>query len=145
MMFVEEGMEVLAAAGFVEAGCSDDDELLALAEALGVDGGAPQIMQTAESLVTSSESAISAGNRTEGLVGEGGVEAGEDDALAEVDELEGERDEAVVEELNLVDTDDFDLVDAIGLEELGLEAVELGVTTAASWVCEEWLAMAVRW
>ena len=45
------------------------------------------------------------GDGAEGLVGEGGVEAGEDDSLAEVDEFEGERDDVVVEELDLVETD----------------------------------------
>jgi hypothetical protein len=39
VVLVDEGLEVGAAAGFVEAGGAYDDELLALAEALGVDGG----------------------------------------------------------------------------------------------------------
>src|SRR5450756_1431828 len=38
-VFVEVGFEVGAATGFVEAGGSDDDQLLAGAETLGVDGG----------------------------------------------------------------------------------------------------------
>ena len=39
VVFVGEGLEVGAAAGFVEAGCADENQLLALTEALGVDGG----------------------------------------------------------------------------------------------------------
>ncbi len=57
------------------------------------------------------------GDWAEGLVGEGGVKAGEDDALAEVNEFHGEMSDAGV----------------------------VGVTMAASWVWELWLAMAVRW
>jgi hypothetical protein len=37
-VFVGEGLEVGAAAGFVEASCAAADELLALAEALDGDG-----------------------------------------------------------------------------------------------------------
>jgi hypothetical protein len=62
-------------------------------------------------------------DRAEGLVGEGGVEAGEDDAFAEVDQLHGEVGDSGVEELDFVEADDVDLVDAPGLEELGFETV----------------------
>ena len=66
------------------------------------------------------------GDGAEGLVGEGGVEAGEDDALAEVNEFQGEMGEVVVEELDFVEADDVDLVDAVGVEELGLKPVGCG-------------------
>ena len=49
------------------------------------------------------------GDGGEGVAGEGGVEAGEEDALAEVDELGGELDDGGVEELGLVDADDVDV------------------------------------
>ena len=62
------------------------------------------------------------GDRAEGLVGEGGVEAGEDDALAEVDEFHGEVGDSGVEELDFVEADDVDFVDAAGGEKLGFEA-----------------------
>jgi hypothetical protein len=39
VVFVDEGVEVCPAAGFVETGGADDHQLLRLAEALGVDGG----------------------------------------------------------------------------------------------------------
>jgi len=50
------------------------------------------------------------GDGAEGLGVEGGVEAGEEDAFAEVNEFDGEREDGVVEELSLVDADDVDVV-----------------------------------
>ena len=41
-------------------------------------------------------------------MGEGGVEAGDEDALAERDELHCEEDDGFVQELCFVDADDFD-------------------------------------
>ena len=66
------------------------------------------------------------GDGAEGLVGEGGVEAGEDDAFAEVHEFHGEMNDAVVEELDFVEADDVDFVDAAGLKELYLQAFGCG-------------------
>ena len=104
--------------------------------------GWPQTMQTAESLVTLVGEGHEVGDGAEGLVGEGGVEAGEEDALAEGDELKGKRDDGFVEELGFVDADDID-VGELGVEVLaesggggdGGGVVGLGL----------WLAMAVRW
>ena len=62
------------------------------------------------------------GDGTEGLVGEGGVEAGEDDSLTEVDELEGQVFDSAVEELSLVEAYDVDVVNAVVGEELSFEA-----------------------
>src|SRR5580692_3715502 len=105
-MFVEEGFEVGAAAGFVEAGGADDDELLALAEALGVNGGSAADHADGGEFGDLVGEGHEVGDGAEGLVGEGGVEAGEDYALAEMDELQGEMGEVVVEELDFVEADD---------------------------------------
>src|SRR5258706_8385736 len=122
-MFVGEGFEVGSAAGFVAACCSDDYELLALAEALSVDGGGAADHADGGEFGDLVGEGHEVGDWAEGLVGEGGVEAGEDDALAEVNEFHGEMGEVVVEELDFVEADDVDLVDAAGFEELGLEPV----------------------
>ena len=123
VVFVSEGFEVGAAASFVEACRADDYEFLALAQALGVDGrGAADHAYGGEFGDFVGEG-HEVGDGAEGLVGEGGVEAGEDDALAEVNEFHGEMGEVVVEELDFVEADDVDFVDAVGFEELGLEAV----------------------
>ena len=90
MVFVGEGFEVGAAAGFVEAGGAYDDELLALAEALGVDGGGAADHADGGEFGDFVGEGHEDGDGAEGLVGEGGVEAGEDDALAEVNEFHGE-------------------------------------------------------
>jgi hypothetical protein len=123
VVFVGEGFEVGAAAGFVEAGCTDDYELLALAEPLGVDGGGAADHADGGELGDLVGEGHEVGDGAEGLVGEGGVEAGEDDALAEVNELHGEVGDVVVEELDFVEADDVDFVDAVGFEEFGLKAV----------------------
>jgi hypothetical protein len=122
VVFVGEWFEVGAAAGFVDAGGADDYQFLALAEALGVNGeGAADHADGGEfgDLVGEGHEVR---DWAEGLVGEGGVEAGEDDALAEVDEFHGEMGDAGVEELDLVEADDVDFVDAAGLEELDFKA-----------------------
>jgi hypothetical protein len=85
VVFVDEGLEVSAAAGFVEAGCADDYEFLALAEALGVDGGRAARHADGGEFRHFIREGHQVGDWAEGLVGEGGVETGEDDALAEVD------------------------------------------------------------
>ena len=125
-VFIDVGFEVCAAAGFVEAGGSDDDEFLALAEALSVDGGLAADHADGGEFGDFVGEGHEVGNGPEGFVGEGGVEAGEDDTFAEVDEFEGERDDVGVEELNFVDTDDIGLVDAAGPEEVFAEAVAGG-------------------
>ena len=122
-MLVGEGFEVSATAGFVEAGCAHDDELLALAEALGVDGGGAADHADSGEFGDLVGEGHQDGHWAEGLVGEGGVEAGEDDALTHVDELHGEVGDSGVEELDLVEADDVDLVDATGFKELDFEAV----------------------
>ena len=109
-----------AAAGFVETSGSDDDELLRMAEALGVDGGLAAYHADGGELGDFIGECHEDGNGAEGLVGEGGVEAGEDDALAKVDEFHGEVGDAGVEELGFVEADDVDFVDSVGFEELGL-------------------------
>ena len=123
MVFVGEGFEVGAAAGFVEAGGADDYEFLALAEALGVDGGGAADHADGGEFGDLIGEGHEVGDWAEGLVCEGGVEAGEDDALAEVDEFHGEMGDARIEELDFVEADDVDFVDVAGFEELDFKAV----------------------
>ena len=123
VVFVDERLEVSAAAGFVEACCADDYELLALAEALCVDGGGAAGHADGGEFGDFVGEGHEVGDWAEGLVGEGGVEAGQYDAFAEVNELHGEVSDVVVEELDFVEADDVDFVDAVGFEELGFEAV----------------------
>ena len=82
-----------AAAGFVEAGGAYDDELLALAEALGVDGGLAADHADGGELGDLVGEGHEVGDGAEGLGGEGGVEAGHEDAFAEVDQLDAEGDD----------------------------------------------------
>jgi hypothetical protein len=123
VVLVDEGLEVGAATGFVEAGCADDDELLTLAEALGVNGRGAADHADGGELGNFVGEGHEDRDWAKGLVGEGSVEAGEDDALAEVNELHGEMGDAGVEELYLVEADDVDIMDAVRLEQLGFEAV----------------------
>ena len=106
---VAGGVEVGPAAGFVEAGCAYDYQFPALAEALGVDGGLAADHADGGELGDLVGEGHEVGNGAEGLVGEGGVEAGHEDSFAEGDEFERERDDVLVEELDLVDADDFNV------------------------------------
>jgi len=123
-VLVEVGGEVGAAAGFVEAGGADEDELVRLAEALGVDGGLAADHADGGELGDAVGEGHEGGNGAEGLGGEGHVQAGEDDALAEGDELGGEGDDVGGEELDLVDADDFDVFEL--RVERGAELVDGG-------------------
>jgi hypothetical protein len=111
VVFVGVGGEVGSAAGFVEAGGADDDELLGLTEALGVDGGLAADHADGGELGDLVGEGHEVGDGAEGLVGEGGVEACHEDSFAEGDELEGEGDDVGREELDLVDADDLDGVE----------------------------------
>ncbi len=62
-----------AAAGFVEACCANDDELLGLAEALGVDGGLAADHADGGELGDFVGEGHEGGDGAEGFVGEGGV------------------------------------------------------------------------
>jgi len=115
VLFVLEGLEVGAAAGFVEAGGAYDYQLLRLAEALGVDGGLAADHADGGELGDLVSQRHQRRNRAKGFIRKGRIEAGHEDAFAEGDELEGERDDGGVEELDLVDADDF------YLGELGVE------------------------
>ena len=84
------------------------------------------------------------GDGAEGLVGEGGVEAGEEDALAEGDELERERDDVGSRELDLVDADDVDFVE-LRSKSSARSSSTVAMTTALVGLRAECEAMAVRW
>jgi hypothetical protein len=107
-VLVEVGGEVGAATGFVEAGGADYDEFLRLSEALGVDGALATDHADRGELGDLVGERHERGDGAERLVGEGGVEAGYQDTLAEGDKFERERDDVRGEELDLVDADDFD-------------------------------------
>jgi hypothetical protein len=121
-VFIEKRLEMHAASGFIESSSADDDELLAVAETLSVDGGSSANHANGEELGDFVGQGHKDGDGAEGLVGEGGIEAGEDDALAEVNEFHGEVGDAGVEKLDLVKANDVDVMDAAGCEELGFEA-----------------------
>ncbi len=104
-------MEVGSAAGFVEACGAYDYQFPALAEALGVDGGLAADHADRRELGDLIGEGHQVGDGAEGLVGEGGVEAGHEDSFAEGDEFEREWDDVLVEELDLVDADNFDVVE----------------------------------
>ncbi len=110
-MLVEVGGEVGAAAGLIHAGGANDDEFLRSPEALGVDGGLSADHADGGELGDGVGERHEVGDGAEGLVGEGGVEAGEDDALAESDEVERDGDDVGREELHFVDADDFDILE----------------------------------
>ena len=118
MVLVGEGLEVSAAAGFVDARGADDDQLLALAETLGVDGRLAADHADGGELRDLVGDGHQRGDWAEGFGVEGGIETSHEDAFAEMDELDGERDEAGVEELGLVDADDVDLAQAAEIERL---------------------------
>jgi hypothetical protein len=103
VVLVGAGVKVGAAAGFVEAGGAYDDQLLALAKALGVNGRLAAYHADSREFSDFVGDGHEVGNGAEGLGGEGGVEACHDDAFPEVDELYGEGDDGFVEELDFVD------------------------------------------
>ncbi len=88
--------------------------------------GWPQTMQTAESLVTSSARAMRLGTGPKGSLAKVVSEAGEDDALAEMNEFQGEWDDVHVEELDLIEAYDVDLMDLISSKKVFAEAVAGG-------------------
>ena len=111
MLCVQEGLEVGAAAGFVQAGGTYNDQLLRLAKSLGVDGGLAADHTDGRELGDLVGEGHESWDWAEGLVVEGSVEASHEDSLAQGDELHAERNDGGVEELNFVDADDFDLVE----------------------------------
>src|SRR5216683_2794596 len=101
------GFEAAAAAGFVHAGGADDDQLFTLEEALGVHRGIAAAHANGEQLSDFFGDGEKAGHRLEGAAAIISVEAGDDDALAEISELGADVHDFVAEELRFVDADDF--------------------------------------
>jgi hypothetical protein len=89
VVFVGERLEVGAAAGFVEAGCAYENELLALAEALGVDGWSAADHADGGELGDLVGDGHECRDGAEGFRVECGVEAGDEDAFAQVNEFDG--------------------------------------------------------
>lgn len=125
-MLIHVRLEVGATAGLVETDRTDDDQLLALAEALGMDSGLAADHADGRELGNLVGESHQIGHRTEGLIGEGGIEAREENALAEMHELKGERSDFLIEELNLVDSDDVDLMNLSLSEEIFAKPVAGG-------------------
>ena len=122
LMFVDMGGEVGAAAGFIQTGGADDDQLLTRSKALGVDGALAADHADGGELGDLVGEGHKVGDGAEGFVGKGGVEAGEQDTLAERDELKRERDDGGVKELGFVDANDVDLLEL--RSELGAEVFD---------------------
>ena len=101
--------EVGAAAGFVEAGGAYDDKLLRLAEALRMDRGLAADHADRGELRDLIRNGHQVRHRAERFGFERGIKAGHQDALAEGDQFDSERDHVGGEELHLVDADDFDV------------------------------------
>ena len=103
----------------------------------------PQTMQTAESLVTVSAMAIRLGTGPKGSSAKVVSRPAMRTRLPRATSSTARGMMAGVEELDFVDADDVDVV------ELRVEAWRGGASTVAtvtaSWVCELWLAMEVRW
>src|ERR1700761_3737912 len=87
VVLVEQRFEVGAAACFVEAGGAYEDELLALAEALRVNGGSAADHADGGEFGDLVGDGHQVGNWAEWLCTEGGVEAGQDDAFAQMNKL----------------------------------------------------------
>src|ERR1035437_3581396 len=105
------GIQVRAEAGaatcLVHSGGAYDDQFAACAKALGVDGRGSADDAYGGELGHLVGDGHERGNRAEGVTGKGGVEAGQQDALSQVDEFADQLHNRLVEELRLVDADDF--------------------------------------
>jgi len=102
---------VSPAASFVKSDSANHNELLALAQPLGMDGGSAADHADRRQLGDLVSNGHQVGNGTEGLIREGGVKTGEDDALAQVHKLKGERKNGFREKLHLVDSNHFNFIE----------------------------------
>src|SRR5713101_3761057 len=84
------GLEAAAAASFVHSRGADDDQLFAVEKALGVHRGIAAAHADGEQLGDFFGDGEKAGHGLEGSAAIIGVEAGDDDALAEVGEMGAE-------------------------------------------------------
>src|SRR6267378_6603071 len=101
------GLEAAAAAGFVGAHGADDDQLFAFDQALGVNRGIAAADADGEQLgyfLGDGEEARHWFERAAAIIG---VEAGDDDAFAEIGELRANVNNFVAEELGFIDADDL--------------------------------------
>ncbi len=101
------GLEAAAAAGFVRAHCADDDQLFAFDEALGVNRGIAAADADGQQLGDFFGDGEEAGHGFERAAAVIGVEAGDDDALAEIGELGANIHHLIAKELRFVNADDF--------------------------------------
>jgi len=107
VLFVLEGLEVGAAAGFVEAGGAYDYKLLRLAEALGVDGGLAADHADGGELGDLVSQRHQRRNRAKWFIRKGRIEPSHKDALAKRHQLKRKGDDRGIKKLDLVDADDF--------------------------------------
>ena len=110
-MLIHKRMEVRAAAGLVESGGSDDDQFLALAEALGMDCGGSADHADGGELGDRVGDRHEIRHRAEGLSRKGGIQTGHDNPFAQSDEFYRQGDDGGGEELDLVDADQIDLAE----------------------------------
>ena len=102
----EVGAEVGAASSLIQACCADDHEFLAGAQALGMDSGRAADRADGEELGDLVSDSHEVGDGVERLGGVGGIETGDEEAFALMDEIDRQLLQGVVEELCLVDADD---------------------------------------
>ena len=101
------GDEAAAAAGFVSVGRADDDARVLLDDALRVVGGLAAANADGVRLGDVLGDGEQLRHRLEGLAGVVLIEAGDDDARAASGEFVGDLDEPLIEELSLVNADNF--------------------------------------
>ena len=107
---VQVGAEAGAAAGLIYASGPDDYQLAAVAQTLRVDSRRAANDAHRRQLRDVVGNRHQRRNRTKRLPGEGGVEPGDQDALAHVDQLAGQMHDRCIEELAFVDADDFNVL-----------------------------------
>src|SRR6266852_2354272 len=101
------GFKAAAAAGFVRAHCANDDQLFAFDEALSVDRRVAAAHTDGQQLGDFFGDGEETRHRLERAAAVIGVQAGDDDAFAEIGELGANIHDFIAEELRFVDADDF--------------------------------------
>jgi hypothetical protein len=110
LFFLSEGgigFEATAAASFVGAHRTDDNEFFAFNQALGVNGGVAATHAYGQQLGDFFGDGQKARHGFEGAAAVIGVQSGDDDALAEIGELGANIHNFIAEELRFVNADDF--------------------------------------
>src|SRR6266849_1019162 len=101
------GLEAAAAAGFVRTHGANDDQLFAFDKALGVNRGIAAADADRQQLGDFLSDGEEARHRFEGAAAVIGIQAGHDDAFAEIRELGANIHNLIAKELRFVDADHF--------------------------------------